>query len=98
MRPYPQEGAGFSLFAWLEADGTVHGSPSHSNSPAGEQARGKSAGLSHLLTLPSSGGEGGTGEGEIKKYHYKVQEPRGWTSDPVPPGFCDIRGSPSCAP
>lgn len=71
MRPYAQGGAGFSLFAWVEIDGTVHGSQSHSGSLAGERARGKSVGLSHLLTLPSTGGERVTGEGEVRKYHCK---------------------------
>lgn len=97
MGPFPQEGAGFSLFACVEVDRTVHGSQSHSGTPAGEWARGKSAGLSHLLTLPSSSSEGGTGEGEVRKYCYKVQVAPG-TSDPAPPDFCDMRGSPWCPP
>lgn len=75
MGSYPQKRAGFSLFAWVEVDGTIHGSQSHSSSLAGEQARGKSEGLSCVLTLPCSGGEGGYGEGEVRKYHYKVQVP-----------------------
>lgn len=53
-------------------------------------------GLFHLLTLPNSGDEGGTGEGEVRKYRYKVKVPPG-TSDPVQPDFCDIRRSRRCA-
>lgn len=97
MGSYSQEGAGFSLFAWVEVDGTVHGSQSYSGSPARERARGKSVGLSHVLTLPSSGGEGGSGEGEVRKYHYNTQVTLG-TSDPALPDFYDIRESPRCAP
>lgn len=97
MGSYHQEGAGFSLFAWVEVDRTVHGSQSYHGSPAGEWARGKSVGLSHLLTFPRSDDKGRTGEGEVRKCHYKVQVPLG-TPGPALSDFCDIEGAPAVHP